>query len=180
MRVSVRSAVFVGGCGRAVSVEVDVADGVPGFTVVGVVEAACREVRDRVRTAIVTSGLGWPDRRVTVNVVPTDLPKTSAGLDLAIAVAVLAADGQLPAGSACEVGYLAQLNLNGELRPVAGLGHLLEAIPDQVPVVVAARDDGIAGLDAGDRVRAAGTLREVREMLTRAAGRSGPFQPGAK
>ena len=77
MLATVRSATLVGVWGHPVSVEVHVADGLPGFTVVGLPDASCREARDRVRAAIVSSGLHWPMKRVTVNLAP---PLTGAEL----------------------------------------------------------------------------------------------------
>ena len=97
MLASVPSAILIGVHGTPISVEVHVSPGIPSFTVVGLPDASCREARDRVRAAILSSGLQWPQRRVTVNLAPTGVRKSGAGLDLPIAVALLAADGQLPA-----------------------------------------------------------------------------------
>jgi len=85
---SIPSAVLHGVDGRPVSVEVHVANGLPGFTVVGLPDAAVRESRDRVRAAFTSSGLPWPRRRVTVNLAPSGMRKGGAGLDLPIAVGV--------------------------------------------------------------------------------------------
>jgi magnesium chelatase family protein len=79
----VPSATLVGATGRPVSVEVHVSNGLPGFTVVGLPDAAVRESRDRVRAALLSSGLPWPLRRVTVNLAPSGVRKGGAGLDLA-------------------------------------------------------------------------------------------------
>ena len=89
MIAMISSAVVVGVEGRPVSVEVHVSNGLPGFTVVGLPDAAVRESRDRVRAALLSSGLTWPLRRVTVNLAPSGMKKTGAGLDLPIAVGVL-------------------------------------------------------------------------------------------
>ena len=91
------SATLMGVDGRPIRVEVHVSSGLPGFTIVGLPDASCRESRDRVRSALMSSGLQWPPRRVTVNLAPTHVRKAGASLDLAIAVALLAASDQMPA-----------------------------------------------------------------------------------
>ena len=90
---------------RAVTVEVDIRAGLPSFTIVGLADAAVREARDRVRAAILNSGYEFPERRITANLAPGDIPKVGPGLDLALACAVLAASDQLPkaAGEPCAV-----------------------------------------------------------------------------
>ena len=84
---------------RHVTVELDVRAGLPAFTIVGLADAAVREARERIRTAIRNCGFEFPARRITANLAPGDLPKAGPGLDLAIACAVLAATGQLPAAA---------------------------------------------------------------------------------
>src|SRR5438094_879861 len=86
MIATIPSATLFGVEGRPVSVEVHVSNGLPGFTVVGLPDAACRESRDRVRAALLSSGLPWPLRRVTVNLAPSGVRKGGAGLDLPIAI----------------------------------------------------------------------------------------------
>ena len=85
MLAIVPSATLLGVEGRPVAVEVHVSNGLPGFTVVGLPDTACREARDRVRAALLSTGLSWPMRRVTVNLAPSGIRKTGAGLDLPIA-----------------------------------------------------------------------------------------------
>src|SRR6202167_6732233 len=80
---------------RHVSVEVDIRPGLPGFTIVGLADAAVREARERVQAAIRNSGYEFPSRRITVNLAPGDVPKVGPGLDLALACGVLAASEQL-------------------------------------------------------------------------------------
>src|SRR6476661_10661751 len=82
---------------RQVIVEVDVRPGLPCFSIVGLADAAVREARERVRAAILNSGYEFPARRITANLAPGDVPKAGAALDLALACAVLAASGQIPA-----------------------------------------------------------------------------------
>ena len=103
-----------------VTVEVHLAGGLPGFTIVGLPEAEVREARDRVRAALVNAHFEFPARRLTVNLAPADLPKESARFDLPIALGILAASGQLPANQLDEYEFAGELSLTGELRPIRG------------------------------------------------------------
>src|ERR1017187_5124260 len=82
---------------RPVWVEVDIRSGLPSFTIVGLGDAAVRESRERIRSAILNSGFEFPQRRITANLAPASLRKAGPGFDVALALAVLAASGQLPA-----------------------------------------------------------------------------------
>ena len=135
MLATIASATLLGVEGRPVSVEVHVSAGLPGFTVVGLPDAACREARDRVRAALLSSGLGWPQRRVTVNLAPSGLRKNGAGLDLAVAVGVLAAQGELPGDAVSAAGFLGELGLDGSVRRVPGMVPLVDALGGTVAVV---------------------------------------------
>jgi magnesium chelatase family protein len=129
-----------------VRVEVDVAFGLPGLTIVGLAGSAIQEARERVRSAVRNSGFEVPARRITVNLAPADLPKEGTAYDLAIGVAMLAASGQLEADLA-HTALLGELALDGSLRPVAGT----------LALVAAARDAGhrAAVVAQGDVVEAA-------------------------
>jgi len=105
----------------SVSIEVHIGGGLPGLTIVGLVETAVRESRERVRAAIKLSGLDFPGGKITVNLAPADLPKAGSRFDLAIAVAILAASGQVPSAAAAGIEFLGELAFSGSLRPVAGL-----------------------------------------------------------
>jgi magnesium chelatase family protein len=105
---------------RHVSVEVDVRRGLPAFTIVGLADAAVREARERVRTAILNSGFEFPARRITANLAPGDLPKAGAALDLAVACALLAASGQLAPESLDRHALLGELALDGTVRNARG------------------------------------------------------------
>jgi magnesium chelatase family protein len=158
------SASLLGVDGRPVSVEVHVSNGLPGFTVVGLPDAACRESRDRVRAALLSSGLTWPLRRVTVNLAPTGLRKGGAGLDLAIAVALLVAAGQLPAEAVAGCGFVGELGLDGSVRPVPGMVPLVDAI-DARAVVVPHASMTEAALVGRHTVRGGARLRDVVDAL---------------
>ncbi|MDR3419410.1 MAG: magnesium chelatase domain-containing protein [Nevskia sp.] len=104
-----------------VSVEVHLAPGLPGLSIVGLPEAAVRESRDRVRAAILNSGYQFPNRRVTVNLAPADLPKDGGRFDLPIALGILAASDQIPAQALDGLEVLGELSLSGEIRAVRGV-----------------------------------------------------------
>lgn len=138
MLAHVPSATLLGVSGHAVRVEVHVSNGLPCFNVVGQPDSSCREARDRVRAAVLSSGYKWPDRRITVNLAPTGVRKVGSGLDLAIAMALLVADGQLPANTLSGVGLLGELGLDGSVRPVPGVLPLCELVRAPTVVVPAA------------------------------------------
>jgi magnesium chelatase family protein len=103
-----------------VHVEAHLANGLPSFTLVGLPETEVKEARDRVRAAIQNAGFEFPTRRITVNLAPADLPKESGRFDLPIALAILAASGQLPGGRINQYEYAGELALTGELRAIRG------------------------------------------------------------
>jgi hypothetical protein len=105
----------------AVTVEVHLANGLPSFTLVGLAETEVKEARERVRCAIQNSGLDFPNnKRITVNLAPADLPKDSGRFDLAIALGVLAASGQIDADKLAGYVFAGELSLAGDLRSVRG------------------------------------------------------------
>ena len=163
MLAIVPSAVLHGVEGRPVRVEVHVSSGLPGFTVVGLPDTACRESRDRVRAALLSSSLAWPLRRVTVNLAPSGVRKQGAGLDLAIAFGLLAAGGELPPDGVGARGFIGELGLDGTVRPVAGAVALADAV-DAAEVVVAAGCAAEAAL-VGRTVRPVRTLADVVAAL---------------
>lgn len=176
MLAMVASATLVGVQGQPISVEVQVANGLPSFTVVGLPDASCRESRDRVRAAILSSGFRWPAHRITVNLAPTGVRKAGAGLDLPIAVAVLAADGQLPPPG--ELAFIGELGLDGHLRPVPGSLALVHATR-RGTVVVPPACVAEAALVPGVSVRTARTLASVALALRGQADWEAPPQsPG--
>ncbi|MEJ5255508.1 MAG: YifB family Mg chelatase-like AAA ATPase [Acidimicrobiales bacterium] len=164
MLATVSSATLLGVDGHAVSVEVHVSSGLPSFAVVGQPDSSCREARDRVRAAILSSGLQWPQRRCTVNLAPTGIRKAGAGLDLAIAVGVLVATEQLQAPMIAEVGFVGELGLDGAIRTVPGVLPLVDAI--DASVVVVPPDARVeAQLVGRHEVRVVSTLRELVDCL---------------
>ncbi len=105
---------------RQVWVEVDVRTGLPSFTIVGLGDAAVRESRERIRAAILNSGFRFPDRRITANLAPASLRKSGPGFDAAVALALLLASEQLPAGCLDHCAVFGELSLSGELRDSPG------------------------------------------------------------
>ena len=119
--------------GQLVEIQADLADGLPGVTMIGLPDAALQEARDRIRAAIVNSGESWPTRRMTLALLPATLPKRGSMFDVALAVAVLAAAGAVPAEPLADVVLLGELGLDGRLRPTRGT----------LPAVVAASRAGM-------------------------------------
>lgn len=117
---TVRSRAQNGLAADAVTVEVHLANGLPSLSIVGLPEAAVREAKDRVRAALVTSGYAFPQRRITIHLAPADLPKHGGRFDLAIALGILLAQGDLPAGCLEGIEVLGELSLGGEVRAVPG------------------------------------------------------------
>jgi magnesium chelatase family protein len=154
--------------GHVVDVEADLSQGLPGLTLVGLPDTAAGEARDRVRAAVLNSGLPWPQRRITVGMFPASLPKRGSVFDLAIAAAVLAADGQTvhPDALAGTV-LLGELGLDGSVRRVRGvLPAVLEARKAGVErVVVAGGDVAEASLVDGVVVRGVACLRDLVALL---------------
>lgn len=128
--------------GILIDVEVDVANGLPGFEMVGMPDALVREAKERVRTAIRNSGLAMKQERVTVNLAPAAIRKDSAGLDLPIAVALLAACGIVPAESIQEYAFMGELSLEGACRKVRGvLPMVISAMEHKLKGVFISRDN---------------------------------------
>ncbi len=164
MLAIVRSATVNGVRGHPVDVEVHVGSGLPGFTIVGLPDASCREARDRVRAALMSSGHDWPQRRITVNLAPSDLKKTGPSLDLAIAVGILGAIDTIDRSLLDEFGFLGELGLDGTVRPIRGALPMGDAI--KTPSVVAPHDNGLEMTLLDRSVFPVTTLAEVIDCLS--------------
>ena len=129
-----RAVAVVGVRGHLVEVEADLTPGVPSFVLVGLPDASLHESRDRVRAALVNSQQRWPPstRRLTINLSPASLPKRGSSFDLAIALAVLAADRVVPPEVVADAVLMGELGLDGRVRPVRGV----------LPAVLAASEAG--------------------------------------
>ena len=107
--------------GVLIDVEVDVSRGLPRFDIVGLPDAAVKEAKERVRTAIKNSGIRLQQGKITINLAPADIKKDSSGLDLAMAVGLLSAQGAILAANCQKSLFAAELSLEGELRPIQGI-----------------------------------------------------------
>ena len=160
----VHSRALVGLQAPEVRVEVHLGNGLPAFHIVGLPQAAVRESADRVRAALLQGGFDFPNRRLTVNLAPADLPKESGRFDLPIAVGVLAVSGQVPPDSLDSFEFVGELSLTGEIRPVRGVLAMLLALragPGKRRLVVPQSCHPEAGLVADGQSLAAATLTEV-------------------
>ena len=190
---SLLSATLHGIAGRIVRVEVDVAPGLPGFTIVGLPDAALSEARERVRGALRNAGFHHPPRRITVNLAPAEIRKAGASLDLAIAVGILLGSEQLRAAPG-RVGLVGELGLGGEVRRIPGLLPMCRALAVSGVRRILVPADGYeeavlaGGLDVvpvADLAQAAAALRAPRTRrpppvpLPRAdtVGAGGPVDP---
>ena len=160
----VPSATLLGVEGTPVSVEVHVSKGLPSYNVVGLPDAACRESRDRVRAALLSSGLPWSLKRVTVNLAPSGVRKGGPGLDLPIAVGLLVASGELEAEAVAGCGFLGELGLDGSIRRVPGIVPLVAALSTRV-VVVPPDCFAEASVVGRHKVRVAGSVSELLAAL---------------
>ena len=166
MLAKVRTFALEGVDGVPVTVEVDVRRGLPAFSVVGLPDRAVRESRERVRAALANSGVNFPQQRVTVNLAPASLRKTGPSFDLAIAVAVVAADGGLPDGDLRDA-VCGELSLSGEIRPIRGaLAMALAARRGGVErMLVPVANAPESALTDGLEVIGVPTLVELLELL---------------
>jgi magnesium chelatase family protein len=164
---SVRSATLLGIDGQVVTVEVHVSNGLPSYTVVGLPDAAGRESRERVRAALLSSGLDFPMQRITVNLAPATLRKSGSGLELAIALALLVADGRLPDVVLDGTGVIGELGLDGRVRRADGVLALVDALARRGAerVVVPDPNAAEATLVPTVEVLVARTLGELHECL---------------
>lgn len=162
----VHSRAKVGVDAPAVTVEAHLANGLPSLALVGLPEAAVKESKDRVRSAIQNAGFDFPARRITLNLAPADLPKDGGRFDLAIALGVLAASGQVPAESLQNLECLGELALSGEVRPIQGvLPAALAARAAGRSLVVPHANAEEACLASGLNVFAIGHLLELAAHL---------------
>jgi magnesium chelatase family protein len=161
-----RTSALIGVTAEPVHVEVDIGSGLPSFTIVGLPDAAVRESRERVRSALVNSGFKYPQHRITANLAPADLRKAGPGFDLAIATALLVASGQLPRGVIDRYVLAGELALDGAIRPVPGALAMAEAARGwgMRGVAVAPGDAGQAALVKDLEVVPVDHVTRLREL----------------
>jgi magnesium chelatase family protein len=149
-----------------VRVEVHLGLGLPAFALVGLPETVVRESKERVRAALITSGFDFPQRRITVNLSPADLPKEGGRFDLPIAVGILAADGKIPARALLKREFYGELSLSGELRDTPKLlPALIAGAKFGSEMILPAANALEASLIAGAKLGLAEQLREVIDAL---------------
>ena len=131
-----RSVGLDGLTGIPVTVDCDISRGLPGMNIVGLGDAAVVQARDRVRSAVINSGMQWPKSRVVVSLSPASVPKTGSGFDLPMVLAVLAAQGMVHPDDLADAAVVGELGLDGTVRGVPGV----------LPMVLAAREAGVGRL----------------------------------
>lgn len=150
----------------SVMVEVHLSQGLPAVTMVGLPEAAVRESKDRVRSAIINSGFQFPNRRLTINLAPADLPKDGARLDLPIAIGILAASGQIDETVLAQYEFIGELALNGDLRAISGALAVSRALKADQRTLIVPKDNADEAVKVeGVRVLQADTLKAVCQHL---------------
>lgn len=168
----VRSLSLFGIDALPVEVEVDVSAGLPGFSIVGLPDAAVQEARERVRVAISNSGYKFPTKKVIVNLAPANLRKEGAAFDLAMALGILAASGVLPPSRLEDVGVVGELSLDGGLRGVRGALSMAEAarLGGLRRLILPRKNAREAAASGGIEVYGVGGLREAVEFLASGSG----------
>ena len=152
MYVRIHSSATIGIDAYIMEIELDMASGQPGLTMVGLPDAVIKESRDRVRSALANCGYAYPQKRMTLNLAPADIPKEGSSLDLPIALSLLAASGILPLESLDKVIFLGELALDGALRSVRGA----------LPISLAARTHGFQRIMLpADNAREAAVVEEM-------------------
>src|SRR5512140_1157595 len=167
MLASVHSASVIGVDAHPVLVEVDVARGLPAWSIVGLASNAVKEARERVASALVNTGFEVPARRLTILLSPADQVKTGTAFDLPIALALLAASGQIPPECVAGLCVVGELGLDGSVRPVRGalsMARLVRA-REWKALVLPDANGGEASLVDGAPLAGAATLRVLVDAL---------------
>ena len=152
MLAKVLSSAVLGIDAYIVNVELDVSEGLPSFNTVGLPDIAIKEARDRVTAAIKNSAFSFPIKRVTANLAPADIRKEGSAFDLPLAIAVLAATGQVSMEMLDKYAILGELGMDGSVRPIKGA----------LPIAVGIRDNHIQGLVLPkDNVREAAVVNGI-------------------
>lgn len=162
MLAKVNSGCVVGIDAYSIDVEVDVAHGMPAFSVVGLPDAAIRESRDRIRAAIKNSGFVFPEGKITVNLSPADIKKEGAGFDLPIAVGILAATGHIDPEDLEGILLCGELSLNGTLKPFRGALPISISLKDKYSKFILSRSNAFEAANIKDIfVYGVASLREA-------------------
>ena len=119
--IKINSVALLGLSGTAIEIEVDISDGLPNYTLLGLPDSALLEARDRVRSALQNSGYSWPNRKITISLSPAWLPKSGSNFDLPIAIGLLLSSRAIADTDFSKDLFLGELGLNGQLRSVRGV-----------------------------------------------------------
>lgn len=167
MFAKIKSSGLIGINGYIINVEVDIANGMPGFEVVGLPDAAVKESRERVRSAIRNSGFYFPQTRIIVNLAPADTRKEGAIYDLAIACAILSATGQINIAQGFMPVVLGELSLDGDIRPVSGVLPMLLSVAGEEndSAIIPEANVREAMHVKGMKIYTASTLRQLVEAV---------------
>ncbi|MGA1440765.1 MAG: YifB family Mg chelatase-like AAA ATPase [Ilumatobacteraceae bacterium] len=157
MIASIDAATILGARGHQVTVEVHVSKGLPAFTMLGLPDESCREARDRVRAALMSAGLRWPDSKIVVNLAPPQFRKTGSGLDVAIAIGILVAAEEIDPAAVRGLAFAGEWGLDGSVRRIPGVAPMVGVRADQDWVVP-------AGCVVEARVAARGAVRGVADL----------------
>jgi magnesium chelatase family protein len=154
--------------GSVIDIECDIADGIPTYSLLGLPDASLQESRDRVRAALTNTGQRWPNKKVTVSLSPAWLPKSGPGFDVAIALAMLVAEGILPQAPLAGAVILGELSLDGAIRPVRGvLPSLIAGLKSGVRRAIVPRANlGEAQLLEDLEILAFDHIAEIYQWLT--------------
>ncbi|MGY8862799.1 MAG: YifB family Mg chelatase-like AAA ATPase [Pseudomonadales bacterium] len=160
------SRAYVGVEAPLVSVETHLSGGLPALTIVGLPETAVRESKDRVRSAIINAGFEFPTKRITINLAPADLPKEGGRFDLAIAIGLLAASGQIPVEEVKGYEFVAELALSSELRGCPAILSAAIACQNCHRIMVVAPDNAAeAMMPKASRVLSPNSLNQLSQWL---------------
>lgn len=165
MIAKVQAATCVGIQAVPVHVEVDVASGLPQFTLVGLPDTSIKEAKERVRSAIKNSGFRFPPEKITVNLAPADLKKEGPSFDLAIALGILAASEIIPAAKLGSYVFLGELALDGRLRPVRGALVAAHGLHHKMGFIMPEANAREASLQPDAEIYPAESLRKVADFL---------------
>lgn len=151
----------------SVSIEVHLSNGLPGLSIVGLPEAAVKESKDRVRSAIINSGFNFPNKRITINLAPADLPKSSGRFDLPIALGILYASGQInPSKNLDEYEFAGELSLSGELRKISSaISMAIKCVHDGKKLIIPIQNEKEISLVEDVQAYALSDLKETVDFL---------------
>lgn len=164
--MAIKSIINFGFDGTVINVECHISNGLPSMTIVGLASKAVEESKERVRIAILKSGINFPKKKIVINLAPADIPKDSVSLDLAIAIAILQADEQIKNDLSNSI-FIGELGLDGSIRPVRGLiGKLLHQSCQQADNIYLPHDNlQQASLVSMKNIYGLSSLRETVEVL---------------